>query len=133
MNAMRGLFLLLGLLGLSSSLLLTPLSYDPVSFTEKMELYLKSLMLITLGLSMNGTYFAESMAKYGVSAIESMISIWMLYLPLSAALSILCVNLKSVAGEHERWKYGVNIADSIENPCRKRNKSDYGGRFCKAI
>lgn len=100
------LFLLLGLLGLCSSLLLTPLSYDPVSFTEKMELYLKSLMLITLGLSLNGTYLAESMAKYGVSSIESMVSIWMLYLPLSAALSILCVNLKNVEDGHERWHYG---------------------------
>lgn len=101
------LFILIGFLTLFSSLILSPLSYDPLSFTEKMEMYLKSLMLITLGFSMSGMSSAEAMTMYGISAIESMISVWILYLPLSAALSVLCVNLKKREGDYELWEYGA--------------------------
>lgn len=106
LDKIPALFVILGFLGILYALLLLGISQDPVRFTEKMEQYMKSLMLISLGVSMSGTYAAESMVKYGFVAIESMVSIWIMYLPLSATLSIICVHLKTKHGDRELWQYG---------------------------
>lgn len=100
------LFIFLGLIDLLIVLFSTGRSYDPAIFTENMEQYLKTLMLILLGVGMNGACSADNLASYGFIAIEGMISIWIIYLPFSVTLSIICVNLKRKYDDHELWEYG---------------------------
>ncbi len=100
------LFIFLGLIDLLLVLLSTGRSYDPAIFTENMEQYLKTIMLILLGVGMNGVCSADNMSRYGFIAIEGMISIWIIYLPFSVTLSIICVNLKRKYDNFELWQYG---------------------------
>ena len=79
---------------------------EPAKFSEGIEQYLKMTIFIALGISMSATYTAEGMAKYGLGAIESLVSIWIIYLPLSAIFSIVSCNLKNKVNGLELWQYG---------------------------
>lgn len=100
------LFVFLGLIDLFLVLFIAKNQNDPAKFTEGMEQYLKTLMLISLGLAMEGTSSATLLARFGFVAIESMLSMWILYLPFSVTLSIVCVNLKKKYDDLELWEYG---------------------------
>jgi len=77
---------------------------DPLRFAETMELFMKGFMLIALSIGLSGTYSAEAVATYGGDALDSMIALWLIYLPLSAALSIICCRLKDVVDGAELWQ-----------------------------
>lgn len=100
-------FLILGIIGLALSTFIAPYHSDPELFSEDIELYLKSTLLIVLGISMRSLYSAKAMVKFGIVASEAMISVWMLYLPLSVMFTILCIIFKRKEGKYELWKYGA--------------------------
>lgn len=102
------LFITFGVIGLFASLINSFRNREPYTFVSSVELFLKALMVISLGISLNGIYSAETMALYGFGAVESMISLWILYLPLSAALSVICARLRESCGGYptELWEVG---------------------------
>ncbi len=76
---------------------------DPCNFSNAMLMYLKGMILCAAGTAMNGMFGAERAALYGVSAMESTIFLWLIYLPISAVLSIITVYLKQDNGGAELW------------------------------
>lgn len=95
---------LLGAVMFCSAVLTAAGETDPLKFAESMELFMKGFMLAALSLGLSGTYSAESVARYGGGALESMVSLWIIYLPLSAALSIICCRLKDTEDGVELWR-----------------------------
>lgn len=96
----------IGLAALLISLIFAMSERDPIQFAHAEELFMKGLLLVSLGLGFNGIYSARSAAQYGSGAIEALVSLWITYLPTSAALSVICCHLKSKAGNMEIWRYG---------------------------
>ncbi|MDO5116625.1 MAG: hypothetical protein Q4D58_11095 [Synergistaceae bacterium] len=83
---------------------------DPERFLDSMMMYIKGVVLVSIGIAMNGSFTAERAALYGVSALESMISLWLIFLPVSATLSIITVFLKQEHEGMELWQCG-ELAD----------------------
>lgn len=100
------LYILLGGTALLAAFLLALTDRDPVRFTESVELFMKGFITVSLGLSLSGTSSALSAAEYGLGALESMLSLWMLFLPISAALSIIGAFLKQQYAGRELWSIG---------------------------
>ena len=98
------LFGLLGVLLFCYAILCAVGESDPLKFAESMELFMKGFMLTALSLGLSGTYSAEAVARYGGGALESMVALWIIYLPLSAALSIICCRLKDTEDGAELWR-----------------------------
>lgn len=98
------LFVMLGLILLVASLVLTANEKDPVKFAEAAELFMKGFLVIAMGISISGTYAAQAAAEYGFGAIESMVALWILFLPASAALSFVCCTLKQKTPDGELWQ-----------------------------
>ena len=65
------------------------------------------MILTSIGIAMDGTFSAERAALYGVSAVEAMISLWLIFLPISAALAIITVFLKQNYEGRELWQEGA--------------------------
>ncbi|MDD4159898.1 MAG: hypothetical protein PHO18_03010 [Synergistaceae bacterium] len=99
------LFILLGLILLVSSLVLTAKEEDPVKFAGAVELFMKGFLIVSMGISISGTYSAQAAAEYGLGAIESMVALWILFLPVSAALSFICCTLKQETNNGELWTH----------------------------
>lgn len=100
------LFMILGLVLALAALMLSCDAHDPKRFMGAMIFYIKGAVLTAVGIAMHGSFSAERAALYGVSALESMISQWLVFLPVSAALAIITVYLKQESGGHELWKEG---------------------------
>ena len=100
------LFIVLGFAALLFSLILTAGERDPIKFAETVELFMKGFLLVSMGVSISGSYGAQQAAEYGFGAIESMMALWILFLPASAALSFVCCTLKRPAGGAELWQRG---------------------------
>ncbi len=98
------LFILLGLTLVLTSLILTAEEKDPVKFAEAVEIFMKGTLLLSVGISVSGTYTAQAAAEYGFGAIESMVALWILFLPASATLSFVCCLLKQHTDEGELWQ-----------------------------
>ncbi len=98
------LFVVLGLVVLLTSLVILADERDPVRFAEGAELFMKGFLLISMGISISGIYTAQAAAEYGFGAIESMLAQWILFLPVSAALSFVCCTLKQETGKGELWE-----------------------------
>lgn len=98
------LFIMLGLILLVVSLVLTASERDPVKFAEAAELFMKGFLVISMGISISGTYAAQAAAEYGFGAIESMVALWILFLPVSATLSFVCCTLKHKTADGELWQ-----------------------------
>ena len=110
MQGLQKVPMLLILLGFAAVLLALVLSCgakDPERFMNSMVFYMKGMILISIGIAMDGTFSAERAALYGVSAIEAMISLWLMFLPVSAALSIITVFLKQSYEGRELWQEGA--------------------------
>ena len=101
------LFILLGFASVMLALVLSCGAKDPERFMNSMVFYMKGMILISIGIAMDGTFSAERAALYGVSAIEAMISLWLVFLPISAALAIITVFLKQRYEERELWQEGA--------------------------
>ena len=99
------LFILLGLVLIFVSLILTANEKDPVKFAEAVELFMKGFLMLSMGISISGTYTAQAAAEYGFGAIESMVAMWILFLPTSAALSFVCCTLKQQTEDGEMWQH----------------------------
>ncbi len=97
------LFILLGIVLIFISIILTANEKDPVKFAEAAELFMKGFLLLSMGISISGTYTAQAAAEYGFGAIESMVAMWILFLPASAALSLVCCTLKQQTQDGELW------------------------------
>ena len=69
---------------------------SPVHFMDSMIMYIKGMVIVTMGIAVSGTFGAERAALYGVSALESMIGLWLIFLPVAAALSVVTVYLHEV-------------------------------------
>jgi len=100
------LFIFLGLIDIFLVIVVTDRSCDPTKFTQNMEQYLKALMLIMLGVAMEGVFSADKLVRYGFIAMDGMLSLWILYLPFSVILSIISINLKKKYEDIELWQYG---------------------------
>ena len=98
------LFIMLGLVMLFTSLILTAKERDPIKFAEAAELFMKGFLVISMGISISGAYAAQPAAEYGFGAIESMVALWILFLPASAALSFVCCTLKQKTMYGELWQ-----------------------------
>ena len=100
------IFIILGLafaaLGLCSSCGVK----DPERFFDATIMYIKGMVLVSIGVAMNGVMSAERAALYGVSALEAMILLWLIFLPVFAALSILLGFLRQRSGHLELWQEG---------------------------
>ena len=98
------LFILLGIVMLLTALVLIAKERDPIKFAEAAELFMKGFLVISMGISISGAYAAQPAAEYGFGAIESMVALWILFLPASAALSFVCCTLKQEAAYGELWQ-----------------------------
>lgn len=96
-------FIMLGLAMVVLGFFLSCGVKDPCNFSNAMLMYLKGMILCAAGTAMNGMFGAERAALYGVSAMESTIFLWLIYLPISAVLSIITVYLKQDNGGAELW------------------------------
>lgn len=105
------IFISLGMLGTILASMLAFHHNDPEVYSEDIELYMKSTLFISLGVSMTSLYSAEAMAKYGLIASEATISMWMLYIPLSAMFTIICIVFKRKEHGLELWQYGDVVAE----------------------
>ena len=79
---------------------------SPVHFMDSMIMYIKGMVIVTTGIAVSGTFGAERAALYGVSALESMIALWLIFLPVAAALSVVTVFLKQEYEGCELWQEG---------------------------
>ena len=98
------LFIMLGLVLLFVSLIMITNEKDPIKFAAATELFMKGFLVISMGISISGTYAAQYAAEYGFGAIESMVALWILFLPASAALSFVCCTLKQETAQGELWQ-----------------------------
>ena len=80
---------------------------SPVHFMDSMIMYIKGMVIVTMGIAVSGTFGAERAALYGVSALESMIGLWLIFLPVAAALSVVTVYLKQEYEGCELWQEGM--------------------------
>lgn len=79
---------------------------SPVHFMDSTMMYIKGMVIVTMGIAVSGTFGAERAALYGVSALESMIGLWLIFLPVAAALSVVAVYLKQEYEGCELWQEG---------------------------
>jgi len=100
------LFTGIGLVSLIAALIFMAKENDPIKIAESLELFMKGFMLAAMGISLSGTYSAQAAAEYGIGAMESMVSLWILFLPVSAALSFICCLLKREECGIELWNTG---------------------------
>lgn len=101
------LFMMLGVALLFLALAVLSKEPEPSNFMDSLIFCVKGAILVSMGVAMNGSFSAERAALYGVDAIESMISLWLVFLPLSAAFAIVTVFLKEPDGKGaELWRYG---------------------------
>lgn len=101
------LFIMLGFAAVLLALILSCGAKDPERFMNSMIFYLKGMILTSIGIAMDGTFSAERAALYGVSAVEAMISLWLIFLPISATLAIITVFLKQNYEGRELWQEGA--------------------------
>lgn len=98
---------LIGLVGIASifaSLMFMAGERDPIRFATAAESSLKGFILVALAISLGSIYSAASVAAYGYDATEAVISLWLLFLPVSAALSLTSVQLKQEFDGAELWR-----------------------------
>ena len=100
------LFIIFGIVMFLTAVVYSAAESDPLIFAEGMEAFMKGFMLVALGLGLSGTYSAEAAALYGYGALEAMIGLWLIFLPLSATLSIVCCRLKDRIDDREIWQVG---------------------------
>lgn len=101
------LFIMLGFAAMLSAIVFQSAGRSPVHFMDSMIMYVKGMVVVTTGIAVSGTFSAERAALYGVSAMESMIALWLIFLPVTAALSVVTVYLKQDYEGCELWQEGM--------------------------
>ena len=111
---MRGLqkvpavFMMIGLALLVYSLLQLSKGPEPADLMDSVICCMKGMITVSIGVAMSGCFGAERAAVYGVGALEAMISLWLVFLPLSAALILITSFLKERSENgFELWQYGL--------------------------
>lgn len=101
-------FIMLGLSMLVYAVMLLSKGRGPSDLMDTIICCMKGTITVSIGVAMSGSFGAERAAVYGVSAIEAMISLWLVFLPLSAALIMITSFLKERSGSGlELWQYGM--------------------------
>lgn len=109
MRELQKVSFLIMMLGFASILLAVMFSSGakaPERFLDSAMMYMKGLIMIAAGAAMHGTLSAERAALYGVGALEVMVALWLVFLPISAVLAIITVFLKQDSGGREFWQDG---------------------------
>lgn len=108
-GAMAGLEripLLIGIIGMAvifTSLLFASGERNPIKFASMAESLLKGLILVAMAISLSSIYNVASVASYGYDATVAVISLWLLFLPVSATLSVTSVHLVQESNEIKLW------------------------------
>lgn len=100
------LLVMLGFASMAAAVVFQSGGKSPVHFMDSMIMYIKGMVIVTTGIAVSGTFGAERAALYGVSALESMIALWLIFLPVAAALSVVTVFLKQEYEGCELWQEG---------------------------
>ncbi|MEG2184533.1 MAG: hypothetical protein RRY12_07645 [Cloacibacillus sp.] len=101
------LFIMLGFALILLAVFLSCAVKDPAAFMNSVVMYMKGMVLAAIGIAMHGVFGAERAALYGVSALEGMILLWLVFLPITAALAVITVYLKQEGGGVEMWRGGA--------------------------
>lgn len=96
----------IGILAIFVSLLFSVMERDPIKLAAAIESTLKGFMLIAFGTALSGVYSAAAVADYGYGALEALMSLLLLFLPVSAALSVTSVHLKQEVNGCKLWLTG---------------------------
>ena len=100
------LLVMIGFASMAAAVVFQSGGKSPVHFMDSMIMYIKGMVIVTTGIAVSGTFGAERAALYGVSALESMIALWLIFLPVAAALSVVTVFLKQEYEGCELWQEG---------------------------
>lgn len=76
-----------GCITLLLSVLMMITTKEPEKCGAYTDLFAKGFLVAVAGIGYYGCFSAEGVAQYGFTALECLIALWLLYLPLSAALS----------------------------------------------
>lgn len=97
---------LIGLIGLVTvfvAVMFASGEQEPIKLAAALESVLKGFIMITLAMSLNSVYSTAAITNYGYGALEAMLSLFLLFLPVSAAFSISAAHLRQEAGESKLW------------------------------
>lgn len=100
---------LIGVIGASTvfaSILFASGEREPIKFATAVESSLKGFILIAFAISLSSIYSVASVASFGYDATEAVIYQWLLFLPVSAALSIVAVHLRQERHGERLWLTG---------------------------
>lgn len=101
----------IGVLVVFTSLTFAANEREPIRFVSALESSLKGFMLIALGICLSGVYSAAAVADYGYVALEAQISLMLIFLPSSAALSVAAAHLRQEANGSKLWLTGGHITE----------------------
>lgn len=79
---------------------------DPIRYAAAAESSLKGFMLVAFAISLSSIYSVASVASFGYDATEAVIYQWLLFLPLSAALSVVSIHLRQERHGVKLWLAG---------------------------
>ena len=83
-----------GCLTLLVSVLMIIASDNPSKQASFLDLFAKGFLVVSAGIGYYGCFSADGLAQYGFTALECMSALWLLYLPVSSALSIASAQLE---------------------------------------
>lgn len=98
-----------GLAAVFTSLIFSASEREPIKFVSAIESAFKGFMLIALGISLGGLSSAAAIADYGYGALEAVLSLMLLFLPVSSVLSITAAQLCQESGGQKLWLCGGHI------------------------
>lgn len=105
---------LIGAIGITSvftALLFAAGEREPIKFAAAAEGVMKGFMLVSLSLCLGGIYVVAALAEYGYVALEALTSLWLLFLPVSAVLSITAAHLLQEVDGNRLWLSGGHIGE----------------------
>lgn len=100
----------IGLVTVFAALMFASGEREPIRFVTAVESVLKGFIIIALAMSLNSIYSASAIANYGYGALEAMLSGFLIFLSVSASLSISAVHLRQESGGFKLWLTGGNLS-----------------------
>lgn len=93
----------IGIIAVFASMVFSAKERDPIRFATAIESSLKGCILIALAMSVSGVYSAAAIVDYGYGALEALMQLLLIFLPVSAALSVTSAHLKQVVDMRKLW------------------------------
>lgn len=100
----------IGIVTVFTSMVFSAKERDPIRFVTAIESSLKGCILIALAMSVSGVYSAAAIVDYGYGALEALMQLLFIFLPVSAALSITAVQLRQKADGRKLWLSGGHFS-----------------------